>query len=71
MLQAYGRKRKSTSTGGRHKHSGGRYLCSGGGPLYSGGAVHPWREFVKANKVKFHSLRELAEAYHAMKKGEI
>jgi hypothetical protein len=70
MLRAYGRKRKSTSTGGR-RHTGGRYLYSGGGPLYSGGAVNPWREFVKANKGKFHSFRELAEAYHAMKRGEI
>jgi hypothetical protein len=62
MLRAYGRRRKSISTGGR-RHTGGRYL-------YSGGAVNPWREFVKANKGKFHSFRELAEAYHAMKRGE-
>jgi hypothetical protein len=68
MLRAYGRKRKSASSGGR-RHAGGRYLYSGEGPLYSGGAVNPWREFVKANKVNFHLLRELAEAYHAMKAG--
>jgi hypothetical protein len=74
MLRAYGRKCKSTSTGGRRKHSGhsgGRYLYSGGGPLYSGGAAHPWREFVKANKGKFHSFRELVEAYPAMKSGAL
>jgi hypothetical protein len=39
----------------------------GYGPLYSGGKVHAWREFIKANKGKFHSLRELAQAYHASK----
>jgi hypothetical protein len=73
MLRGYGRRRKSTSTGGRRRrHTGGRYLYSGGGPLYSGGAVNPWREFVKANKGRFHLFKELAEQYHAMKRaGEI
>jgi hypothetical protein len=68
MLRGYGRRRKSTPTGGR-RHVG--TALYGYGPLYGYGAVNPWREFIKANRGKFHSFRELAEAYHAMKRGEM
>jgi hypothetical protein len=68
-MSGYGRRRKSTSTGGRRRRHVGTALY-GQGPLYSGGAVNPWREFVKANKGKFHSFRELAQAYHAMKRSD-
>jgi hypothetical protein len=70
MLRGYGRRRKSTSTGGRRRHLVGTALY-GHGPLYGYGKPNEWREFVKANRGKFHSFRELAEAYHAMKRGEM
>jgi hypothetical protein len=66
MLRGYGRKRKSAATGGRRKRYVGSALY-GYGPLIGYGAVNPWREFIKANKGKFHSFRELAQAYHASK----
>jgi hypothetical protein len=39
----------------------------GYGPLVGYGKPNPWREFIKANKGKFHSLTELSKLYQAAK----
>jgi hypothetical protein len=70
-MSGYGRRRKTTTGGRRKRHVGaalyGHGPLYGYGPLISGGKVNEWREFIKANRGTFSSLRELAQRYHASK----